>query len=391
MVTFLFGQFNIVISQVKKKEFFVLALFTLCVMASNPVLSQDADVVAPPTPGSNAAMFEEGTSGIETLLRESLNRDQPQNQDAQAQQGQQALPTMSNVTAQTPQSPGLILPMDGRLPEPEKSAEELEQELRDEAFDASLTGMLPLTPAEIRRFLEAYDETQEAVQTPHYDYPDPVLGLETLSLEPGQAPQEVNAAVGFVTTVNFVDLSGEPWPIQDIGWAGEFEILQPEQGGNVIRITPLSEFARGNMSVRLVGLKAPVVITIKTVRDKVHYRLDLRVPDYGPGGTPPVIDTGVQTVAGSSEIVAFLEGVAPERSEKLIVSGVDGRSSAYKLDGKTYFRTPLTLLSPAWTSSVKSADGTTVYELDDAPVLLLSDNGEMKRAFLKEDVEENDF
>ena len=54
------------------------------------------------------------------------------------------------------------------------------------------------------------------------------------------------------------------------------------------------------------------------------------------------------------------------------------------MSGTTYVRTPLTLLSPAWQSSVSSADGMNVYALTAAPVLLLSDGGEFARATLKE-------
>ena len=54
------------------------------------------------------------------------------------------------------------------------------------------------------------------------------------------------------------------------------------------------------------------------------------------------------------------------------------------MGGTTYVRTPLTLLSPAWQSSVSSADGMNVYALTNAPVLLLSDGGEFQRAILKE-------
>jgi hypothetical protein len=69
---------------------------------------------------------------------------------------------------------------------------------------------------------------------------------------------------------------------------------------------------------------------------------------------------------------------------KLNVSGVDGRTTAYSSGGQTYVRTPLTLLSPAWKSSVSSADGMNVYVLSSAPVLLLSDEGESMRATLTE-------
>lgn len=389
----------------------IIAFFFCCILVVGGTYSsaRAQDVISPPVPGQNAAQQadETDTNELRKLLRKKLGTQEQlategtQSPAAQAQQNELQTrtdlavdaPDNSENAAQNQISPGMMLPADGNLPvvDAEMTDAELEQALRDEAFDASLTGLLPLTPDEIRRFLKAYDKTQEAVQKPPYEYPDPVLGVETLSLEPGQAPQEVNTAVGFITTVNFVDSTGEPWPIRDIGWAGEFEILQPEEEGNVVRITPLTEFAHGNMSVRLVDLKAPIVVTMKTVRDKVHYRLDLQVPQVGPRGTPPVIDTGSQLVAGNTDLITVLEGIMPSGAEKMIVTGVDSRSTAYLLNGKTYFRTPLKLLSPAWSSSVKSADGMTVYELDEAPVLLLSDNGKMVRAYVKEEEDDYEF
>ncbi|WP_366141904.1 DotH/IcmK family type IV secretion protein, partial [Propionivibrio sp.] len=40
---------------------------------------------------------------------------------------------------------------------------------------------------------------------------------------------------------------------------------------------------------------------------------------------------------------------------------------------------------PAWNASAASTDGMTVYEIGDAPVLLMSDNGAMVRARLTRD------
>ncbi|MGE4313107.1 MAG: DotH/IcmK family type IV secretion protein [Pseudobdellovibrionaceae bacterium] len=320
-----------------------------------------ANTVAPPVPG---------TGGMQVIPA------------PQPQQGAVA----------TTNEPGMMMPVDSSMVEGEKSSEEKQAELRDEAFDASVTGLLPMKPDEIRRFLKTYDDTQEVVQKPIYAEPTPVSSLETVPLEPGAAPLAVLTSVGFVTTVTFVDLTGEPWPIRDMGWAGDFEILQPEQKGNILRITPLTEFAHGNISVRLVGLKAPVILTLKTDREQVQYRLDLRIPDYGPAGAPPAIDTKISTKAGKKELTSVLEGVPPSDAEHLIVSGTDSRSTAYSYNGLTYFRTPLKLLSPAWSASVSSADGMTVYELEDAPVLLLSDNGKMVRAYVKQKEEpKNDF
>jgi intracellular multiplication protein IcmK len=74
----------------------------------------------------------------------------------------------------------------------------------------------------------------------------------------------------------------------------------------------------------------------------------------------------------------------PTAALKMNVSGVDSRTTAYRYNGLTYLRTPLTLLSPAWMSSASSADGMRVYALNHAPVVLLSDKGKMVRAHLSD-------
>lgn len=286
-----------------------------------------------------------------------------------------------------PREPGLALPVDPGFPGAafnpvQKTEEEIEAEIREDAFKAALTGLLPLEPPEIRRVLERYDQTREAVEVPIYPYPEPQVVVKDVPLEPGIRPVEIRLATGHVTTVNFLDISGAPWPIQDISWAGNFEVLQPESGSNVVRITPMSEFAYGNLSVRMVESKTPVTFVLKTHREGVYYRMDARLPDYGPLATPPLIDAGITIAAGSPTITAILDGVPPRDAVRLQVSGVDGRTSAYRHGGMVYVRTPLTLLSPAWTASTRSADGTSVYSLGNAPVLLLSDNGRMVRARL---------
>jgi len=133
-------------------------------------------------------------------------------------------------------------------------------------------------------------------------------------------------------------------------------------------------------------MKTPISLTLETQREKVHYRFDARIPEYGPYAVAPLVETSTMTslAAGSSTLAAVLEGVAPSGSERLTVNGVDGRTTAYSLGGVTYVRTPLTLLSPAWSSSISSADGMNVYTLKNAPVLLLSDKGQVVRARLNE-------
>ena len=264
-----------------------------------------------------------------------------------------------------------------------KTPEELADEIRREAYDAALTGLFPLRPEDIRRLLKEYDETRRAVEEPVQGIPTPRVNVTTVSLDPGVPPLELKTATGHITSLNILDVTGAPWPVQDISWAGDFEIIEPEEGGHIIRITPMAHSAYGNMSIRLLTLKTPITIMLKTSRDEVQYRVDARIPEYGPFAKTPLIDSGNKLVAGNALLMSILDGTPPELAERLDVSGVDGRTSAYKINNKTYVRTPLTLLSPGWDQSVSSADGMKVYSLNDTPVVLLSDRGKFMRASLK--------
>ena len=270
----------------------------------------------------------------------------------------------------------------------DETPEERMEQARQEAFDAALEGLLPLRPEEIRVLLERFDRTQESVETPVYPNPEPEVVVQNISLDPGSKPPVVKLAYGHVTTINFLDSTGSPWPVQDVSWAGNFEIIQveqdPERFTHMFRISPQSEFAFGNMSITMTGMMTPVILTLETNRDVVHYRFDAVLPDYGPLAEAPLIEAGITTAAGDQDLSLILEGVIPEGADRLNVAGVDGRTSAYRYNEIVYVRTPLTLLSPGWSSSASSADGTRVYEIGDAPVLLLSDRGRMVRAKLSD-------
>lgn len=315
--------------------------------------------------------------------------------DNQTQQGQQNTQqnqagnsgSISDLFGNTPAGNAAPVNQQGAasspLATPRYDPKQVEQEIRSEAFQRALQSMLPMKPAEIRRLLEEFDRTQESYELPVYPLPKPEVTVQTLSLDPGAKPLIIRAAQGHVTTLNMLDVTGAPWPIEDITWAGNFNIIQSgnaENGVHFVRITPQSEFAYGNMSIKMLGLKTPIIMTIETSRDLVHYRFDAIIPDYGPLAEAPLIEGGVSLSAGSPAMSSVLQGIIPSGAQRMTVSGADSRTSAYRMGNKTYVRTPLTLLSPSWSSSVASADGMRVYTIKNAPVLLLSDKGKMVRA-----------
>lgn len=335
------------------------------------------------------------------MLLFSSNAVQAQSPMERLQAAQTASPQNNSALPadreQPARSPGFSLPGGGGggapaidpFATPEVAApqtpDEIENMIRQEALNAALTGLLPMNPDEIRKLLERFDDTQQAVEVPVYPYPEPEVIVETVSLDPGTKPPVLKVGLGHVTTLTVLDVTGAPWPIQDLTFAGNFEVVTPEPGGHVVRITGMSEFGYGNVSIRLLELKTPVTFTLKTSRDSVYYRFDARIPEYGPYAQAPLIDGGLTLVAGDSILSSILDGVPPRGAQKLDVSGVDGRTTAYFYQQKTYVRTPLTLLSPGWSGSVSSADGMNVYAVANAPVLLLSDHGQVVRAHLSEE------
>lgn len=262
---------------------------------------------------------------------------------------------------------------------------ELQQKAREQAFDSALNGMMPMSPDQINTLLDKYKVTREASETRIGGSPKPEVTVQTVSLDPGATPPTIKLSPGHVTSVTMMDLTGQPWPVQDVSWGGNFEVISPGEGGHLIRISPMAAHEVGNMSVQLVGLKTPVTFTLQTQLDVVQYRFDARIPEYGPKALAPIIDPGLTIQAGTDKALThILDGTPPSGTQKMSVTGVDGRTSVFKLGESMYVRTPLTLLSPGWSASVKSADGMTVYVVNNSPVFLLSDRGKMVRAVVEE-------
>ncbi|MEA1938866.1 MAG: DotH/IcmK family type IV secretion protein [Pseudomonadota bacterium] len=261
--------------------------------------------------------------------------------------------------------------------------------IRNQAFDTAISSLLPLKPEEIAKLVGHLNDVQQAAAVPPGDPPKPMVKVETVSLDPGASPPLIRVSPGYVSAVSFLDASGAPWPIRDIAVGGQYNIPQPEEGANMIRITPLNRFGRGNMSVRLAGLNTPLSFVIETGLDVAYFRYDARIPQMGPSAATPLIDRAPSVAIGNDALMAFLEGVPPTSARRLSVNGVDGRTTAYTLGEKMYVRTPLTLLSPGWNSHVSSADGMRVYEVTEAPVLLLADGGHMVRASILTDIEDS--
>ncbi|MAZ44759.1 MAG: type IV secretion protein IcmK [Legionellales bacterium] len=243
----------------------------------------------------------------------------------------------------------------------------------DAAYRKMLELNLPLSPDQIEKLRKLYDVTQQAAFATPAPPPIPVSSSMAVNLGPGQQPPVIRLASGFVTSLVFVDVTGSNWPIVSYGIGNpEAFNIQWDNDTNAIFIQAMKSYSHGNLAIRLKNLDTPVMISLVSGQKEVDYRVDMQVQQRGPNAVVPYMSMDY-SLDRSDILVNFLDAIPPKDSTRLDVGTQYGM--AWMHNGRMYFRTKLTLLSPAWGASVSSADGTRVYELAPTPMLLASDEG----------------
>lgn len=248
-------------------------------------------------------------------------------------------------------------------------------DLNDQAFASTVRNMMPLSSDQIKTLHTMFDQRQEATASYPGTPPKPTASSVLVNLSPGATPPVIRLRSGFITSLVFVDSTGAPWPIQayDLGDPNSFNI-QWDKKSNTLLVQSLTQYRTGNLAVLLSGLNTPVMISLMPGQTAVDYRVDLRIPGIGPNANP-VVD-GLPESA-SPQLLSFLDGIPLQGSKTLNIQG-DG-CEGWLYGGRIYLRTRFTLISPAWISTMSSADGTHVYALQKTPIILVSERGKLMK------------
>lgn len=263
-----------------------------------------------------------------------------------------------------------------------------DRELRDQAFAELPSTLFPLESDQIKTLRREYNTTQRATSFTQ-DVPSrPTSSSLVVDLSPGATPPIIRLGQGFVTSLIFLDSTGQPWPIKgyDVGNPTAFNIIQPtaggsEKGGNTLLIQSSTMYKQANLAVILQGLNTPIMVTLLPGQQAIDYRVDMQIPRSGPNATIGANQSLPGTI--NSVMMDIVNHVIPKECKKIHVKGV--HAEAWLYHSKLYLRTPLTLISPGWTSKLAGSDGTIyVYEISD-PIskIILLDGGEMKHATLE--------
>jgi intracellular multiplication protein IcmK len=246
--------------------------------------------------------------------------------------------------------------------------------LQDPSFQGMTEKMFPMTAEQIRAFREVYETTKRITAEPPRTPPRPTVSSQTISLSPGTIPPVIRLANGYVSSIVFVDETGAPWPVSaySVGNPGAFNI-QWDTESNLLLIQGQGAYVSGNMAVTLKKLDTPIMLTIVSEQNVVDYRVDFRVQGRGPNANGSIIASTLPQ-NNSQLLMNLLDGVPPSDAKALEVSG--GPAQAWLRGNTLLLRTPLTVLSPGWTATMSSPDGTKVYQMNSTPMILVSDRGQ---------------
>ncbi len=243
-----------------------------------------------------------------------------------------------------------------------------------QAYGAMLQQAMPMTPSQIidlkRRMAAAQRAAAAAPESP----PQPVTSSRIVNLAPGATPPVIRLEQGFITTLDFVDVAGSPWPVSfmDNGNPSAFNISWDKKG-NTLMIQALKPYTYGNLAVSLQGLNTPIMLTLIPGQQMVDYRVDLRVSGLAPGSLSQYANMNSLPDSANQDLLQVLNGIGSENSTELQVDG--DSAQAWEKGNKLFIRSKFAILSPGWTGHMRSPDGTNAYEIQKTPMILISQFG----------------
>ncbi|MDR1546037.1 MAG: DotH/IcmK family type IV secretion protein [Deltaproteobacteria bacterium] len=250
-------------------------------------------------------------------------------------------------------------------------------EERQRVYERSLEELLAATPDEVRAYRRRQDARAEALS----DEPLGALKARTerVRLEPGFEPPKVELTPNLVTALVFTDSTGRPWPVSAavLGSGALFnvEVLGGEHENQLI-VAPLTNHARSNLVVTLVGHELPLLLRLEASSAlrpgrRVDGLVVYQVMDRGPQALPETAARPPSVVVGDS-LYAVLDGLSPPGGRRLASEPALEGSVFYQAGATMFLRTPHALLWPAPRARVQGPGGLSAYEFAAAGSVLLA-------------------
>ncbi len=208
----------------------------------------------------------------------------------------------------------------------------------------------------------------------------------------GRAPV-IRLRRGYTTVLSFTDLTGAPWPIEEVlmdrafvpaspdGNGPEAEVSREDQGArHLLYLVPQRDWMTGNAVVKLQVLADPLVLILTDDGGKhVDFRVDLRLKLPGPNVDAAVLVRAGGIHAGDRDLLDLLTGTVPVRAIRLAVEGGGPEDRAWRVGTDLLLVTRSDLLSPGPWAAERGSAGRWAYRLPDTPYALVSADGVPRR------------
>ncbi len=292
----------------------------------------------------------------------------------------------------------------------ESVSQEKKAQKRRADLDESMEELLPLSPDEIRRFMERQDEADSAVS------PDPAAmktRVVSLPCTPQKSPHVVHLAAGYSSAIMFQDVTGAPWPVLTaiVGNAEAFSVSGPDRAdaedkekpgqtagqtagqnarhSHIVTVLPLKPHASGSLVLTLQDAAYPVLLHLVSAGSRGRERVSdaltvIRLEGQGPSARPVVI--GPRPETASEELLSLVHGIVPEKAGKIrTVPKIPGLA-VWRCQDRLLVRTPYEAIWPAWLSCAGS-EGMKVYSMPVTPSIVLSIDGKAVQVRMRESTE----
>lgn len=248
-------------------------------------------------------------------------------------------------------------------------------------------GSLPFTEKQIEFLAGWMRDAQEA--TERAGNPPAEGRVRRLDVDSGASEiPEIAVRWGYATALSFVDLTGAPWPIEEVVVDSAF---LPEGGGeasagaasHVLYLVPRRRFLHGNAAVQLVGHVQPLVLRLQDDGERVDFRVEVRLAHAGPHADASALVVRRGFHAGDAVLLDLLGGVIPRDAERLVVDGGSYDTRAWRHEGDVLMVTGSLVLSPGPWAAERGSGERWAYRLPDSPVVLVARDGREVRLSLR--------
>lgn len=238
----------------------------------------------------------------------------------------------------------------------------------EDAFDQYIRERFGFTAEQWKEFRKTESEINRAKNEPISNVE---IRIREETLDNGSVkPIELSVVPGYATAVVFVDVAGNPWPIQgDI--TGDSNAYSSKVSlDHVAVIDNIKQFSESNALVNLAGLDIPVVLSLKSNKQVSDSRIIIHLPEMGPNSQGNVSVKNNTAILGSA-LKELLNKGRLEGYREFSFKEIPG--SVYFKDGWMYIRTKHELIVPSPQASAVSPTGYRVHKIPAHNMFLFRD------------------